>query len=549
MNANLTSAKLAEGADSSKARPIPGVLAWLFPSVTDLIFIALLASLSYGLFSSRLLGDADIGWHIRNGQLILQSHSITRVDPFSASMQGHPWYDWEWLYDVSIAAVYQWAGLNGVVWVTALLIAFVFAMTFRLTLRQGSGLFSALIFLLLAFSASVIHMFARPHLFTWLLAVIWFVVLDSMEASAFASAEDYIGSGRSYRKLLWLPLTMLLWVNLHGGFLFGFVLLAIYLCSGVVQYARNPALRKITGRWLQRLGAATLLSALASLVNPFGYHLYTHIYAYLGDRWLTNHIEEFQSPNLHGAAQQCFVFLVLLSFVAVATTRAKPRLSRGLVILFALYSGFYAARNLPVSSLLLAIIVAPIFSKCFRSSSNSEAVLPAIIKTLLRRAEAFSSRMSAFEWKLRGHLWPVAAIVIGIVVCSHSGTFAGGQLMNAHFSSRRFPVQAAGFIAQKNIAGPVFCPDSWGGYLIYRFYPQKIVYVDDRHDLYGSQFFRNYLKITQVSPEWLDQLRMTGVRWVLLPEGSSLADVLKETKDWKSVYEDRTAVLFALNGD
>lgn len=545
MNENLTSTRLqAKEVASRNARPIPPIIAWLFPSITDLIFIALLASLSYGLFSPRLLGDADIGWHIRNGQLILQSHSITRVDPFSASMKGHSWYDWEWLYDLGIATVHNWTGLNGVVWVTALLIAFVFALTFRLTLRRGAALLSTLIFLLLAFAASVIHMFARPHLCTWLLAVIWFALLDSMETSALVSDANH-----SHRKLLWLPCTMLLWVNLHGGFLFGFILLAIYLCSGAVQYVRDVTQRKTASKWLQQLGITTLLAALASLINPFGYHLYTHIYSYLTDRWLINHIDEFQSPNFHGTAQQCFAILVILSFVTLAITPAKPRFSKWLVILFAVYSGFYAARNLPVSSLLLTIIVAPIFSECFRSSSKNETTLPAITKNLLQRVEAFSGRMNAFEWNLRGHLWPVAAVVLGLFICNNGGKLAGRELMNAQFSSRHFPVQAANFIAQQNIGGPIFCPDSWGGYLIYRLYPKTLVYVDDRHDLYGSQFFKNYLKIMQVSPQWHEQLQATGVHWVLLPEGSSLANVLKETKNWKAVYEDHTAVLFGYSDD
>ena len=514
------------------------MLSWLFPSITDLIFVVLLASMSYGIFASRLLGDADIGWHIRNGQLMLHTHSITRTDPFSAAMQGKSWYAWEWLYDLMIAAVHNWAGLNGVVWFTALLIALIFALTFRLTLRRGSGLAAAIVFLLLAFGSSAIHMFARPHVVTWLFAVFWFVLLDSTENSAIGP-----GTKCSSRWLLCLPLMMLLWVNLHGGFLLGFILLGIYLLNGVVQYLGKVEHRIETKKWLQQLGAATLLSVLAGLVNPFGYKLYAHVYAYLTDRWLMNHIDEFQSPNFHGAAQQCFVGLVLLTFITLAATRAKPRLSQWLVILFGVYSGFYAARNLPTSSLLLTLIAAPLLSKSF-TQGEENTDLPSPVQKLFKSFGSFSRRMEAFDWNLNGHLWPVAAIVIGFVICSHGGKLAGRQLMNARFSSQHFPVQAAGFIAQQNIPGPIFCPDSWGGYLIYRLYPKTLVYVDDRHDLYGSQFFKNYLKIVQVEPEWQRELQATGVHWVLLPEGSSLANVLKETKDWKITYEDHTSVLF-----
>ena len=85
------------------------------PSVSDLLFVALLLGLSCGALGRLLLRDAGTGWHIRDGELMLQTHSITRVDPFSATMSGQPWYAWEWLYDVLIAAIHHVLGLNGVV--------------------------------------------------------------------------------------------------------------------------------------------------------------------------------------------------------------------------------------------------------------------------------------------------------------------------------------------------------------------------------------------------------------------------------------------------
>ena len=96
-----------------------GVSRWLpflMPSVSDLLFVALLLSLSCGAMGRLLLRDAGTGWHIRNGELMLQTHAITRIDPFSATMNGQPWYAWEWLYDVVIAAIHHcaWAEWRGV---------------------------------------------------------------------------------------------------------------------------------------------------------------------------------------------------------------------------------------------------------------------------------------------------------------------------------------------------------------------------------------------------------------------------------------------------
>ncbi|PYX70398.1 MAG: hypothetical protein DMG78_19045 [Acidobacteria bacterium] len=135
------------------------------PSVADLIFVALLASLVFTPLSVKLLGDAGIGWHIRTGQEILTTHAIPRVDPFSAQIQ-KPWIAWEWLYDVIVGRLELSAGLNGVVWFTAVVIATVFAAVFRLLVKRGTDVLVALLLTLLAMSASTIHFLARPHVLT-----------------------------------------------------------------------------------------------------------------------------------------------------------------------------------------------------------------------------------------------------------------------------------------------------------------------------------------------------------------------------------------------
>jgi len=181
--------------------------------------------MTWGALAPRLLGDAGIGWHIRNGEQMLRTHAITRIDQFSSTMSGRPWFAWEWLYDLAIASIHERLGLNGVVFFTALVIAATFALTFRLTLRRAV-LPVAVILLMLSVGASIIHFFARPHVVSWLFAVIWFQLLDSSE----------IISGRETdRRLLWLPVLMLLWVNLHGGFLLGLALLGLYLLAGLIE--------------------------------------------------------------------------------------------------------------------------------------------------------------------------------------------------------------------------------------------------------------------------------------------------------------------------
>lgn len=512
--------------ETSPSETRAGWTRFFLPSVTDLIFLALLISLSSGAISQRLLGDAGIGWHIRNGEQILITHSVTRTDSFSSTMNGKTWYAWEWLYDLLIASIHHDAGLNGVVFFSAFIIALTFALTFRLTLTRGANLGTAILFLLLALCASTIHFLARPHLLGWLLAVIWIYLLDSSD----------INPGRN-RRLFWLPVLMLLWVNLHGGFITGFMLLGIYIVSsaGYWLFSKDQVQRAASGRRLRFLGAAAMLCAIASLINPYGYKLHVHVYEYLSNRFLMDHIDEFLSPNFHGIAEQCFAFLVLLTLLTLALARTKPRPVELLVIIFAVASGFYASRSLPVSSLLLTLMVAPLW----REQSESDAASSRVRAFL----KSFNLRMGGMERRLDGHLWAVAAVFAGIWVCAHSGNLGTRRIMNAHFDATRFPIQAVDQLVVERVQGPIFSPDYWGGYLIYRLSPVPVV-VDDRHDLYGESFLKDYLKVTKVEPGWDKVLDSYNTEWVLVPAEAPLSNMLMGNKQWMVMYQNHTAILF-----
>jgi hypothetical protein len=519
---------------SDKAPP-PAWFRFLAPSITDLIFIVLLFAMSSGALAPRLLGDASIGWHIRNGERMLRTHSITRVDPFSVTMGGQTWYAWEWLYDAKIAGIHHWMGLNGVVFFTAVIIALTFALTLRLCLQRGADLPVTALLLALSLGVSMIHLFARPHVLSWLFTVIWFQLLDSSESANPAASQ---------RRLWYLPALMLLWVNVHGGFVLGFALLGLYLLSAAIRYYRSrdgEESRSLAQR-SKTLGIVTVASLAASLTNPYGYELHVHVYRYLTSRWLMNHIDEFLSPNFHGVAQQCFVAILLITIVALAAAHNKPSLSRVLVLLLATYSGLYAARSLPVSSLLFTLIVAPLWTQALTDARENEN-LSLRLRAFVSRWQEFTGRVRNVELAFRGHLWPAAAVFLGVLVCAHQGRLGTTQWMHAHFDPKHVPVQATDTIVERGIREPIFAPDSWGGYLIYRLYPENRVFVDDRHDFYGVDFLRDYLKAIRLTPDWDKFLNEKHVNWALLPAGSALANMLEETTQWNVVYRDGTAVL------
>jgi hypothetical protein len=536
----------------STSQPSSPALRFLLPSVRDIIFIFLFWSLLAGPLSNRPLADADIGWHVRTGEQILATHSLPRTDPFSSLMQDQPWFAWEWLYDMLLGILHQACGLNGVVWLCALLVAAIFAGLLSMLLRRGTGLLLAVVLMLLAEAASTIHLYARPHIVSWLFSLLWFAVLERWERWENANLPRWIP--------WFFPASMLLWVNLHGGWLFGMALLGIYAFAAFVASVREKdAFAAIRAAHRARAMAwAWVASAAATLVNPYGWRLHAHIYRYLGDRYLMSRIDEFQSPDFHGWAERCFAVILVLVLIAFVGSRlsgnrvsgnGKLRLSHLLVVLLAAYAGFYSSRNLPVSSMLLVLVAGPILWENFSSLAEKPGAWRWVRKCTLRISD-FSDRMGAQEMQLRGHLWPVVSVALAFAICLQGGWLGSRQLVHAQFDARKMPVAAVNFLQTEFVGDqpstePVFSTDAWGGYLIYRMYPERKVVIDDRHDLYGSGRIRQYLILTRAEPGWQGVLEQWQIRTALLPSDSTLANLLRELpRDWRVAYKDKVAVVF-----
>jgi hypothetical protein len=539
-------AEAVEPAMNARGSSLASSKSWLrlaVPSVGDLVFVLLLLALGCGTLARGLLGDAGIGWHIRTGELIRSAHAVPHVDPFSSVMQGKAWFAWEWLYDYVVGVLHAWFGLNGAVLLTAVLIALTFTIVFRGMMARGARLPVAIVVLLVALAASTIHFLARPHVVSWLFAVLWFRALEQFEV------------GGNWRRLAWLPLSMLFWVNLHGGFLVGFALLGIYFVGNLLPaWTRSTVAERAAALARARIIAiAGVVCAVITLANPYGYQLHVHIYRYLTDRFLMDHIDEFLSPNFHGLPQRAFALLVLLAVVAVVGARKKITLSQLVVVLFAIYTGLIASRNIPVSALLLAMIVAPQVSVALREIAGGGEVSEGWRQSVARFDE-FSARMGAFDSGMMGRVWPALAVVGLLWVGAHQGVLGQTRAMDARFDDKRFPVKAVDYLAGSEPGGAglpdgaVFCPDRWGGYLIYTLYPQQLVAVDDRHDLYGAEYFKRYLKIVRGEPGWREGLAETRAGWVLVPADSVLGGLLGADTGWRVVYRDDVALLFRRSG-
>jgi hypothetical protein len=210
-------------------------------------------------------------------------------------------------------------------------------------------------------------------------------------------------------------------------------------------------------------------------------------------------------------------------------------------MLFSIYAGLFAARNLPIASLLLTFAVAPLLATNLRRAQPEGG---SGVSKLLARFNSLGERMAESEMRFRGHIVPVLTVVILLWIVAHHGRLGQRQLVHAQFSQKRFPVSAVDLLAGKQVRSQVFAPDSWGGYLIYRLYPPFQVFVDDRHDFYGEKFLQDYIKVTDIQSGWQEVLDSNRVNWVLIQQNSALSSALKEVPSWKLAYADDTAALF-----
>src|SRR6266542_5945716 len=211
-------------------------------------------------FAARPLSDGDFWWHLKTGQYIIQNRTIPKVDLYSFTNYGKPWVAHEWLSEVIFYIVYSRLGFNSLIFIFAILTALAFWIAFK---RSDSHPFIAGFATLLGVWTALPTIGVRPRVFTLLLTSVYLAVLTRYARR---------GEGKA---IWWLVPLMVLWVNLHGGFFIGLVLIVLTII-GILLDAWAAG-EKIGPLWLRMrtLGFVLLGSLLAGLLNPYGLRIYT----------------------------------------------------------------------------------------------------------------------------------------------------------------------------------------------------------------------------------------------------------------------------------
>lgn len=496
---------------------ITRVASRILPRVGEILFAAIFAAV-IGLGPRLMNVDGDLGRHITLGEYILDSGSVPTRDLFSFTKLGDPLTPHEWLSDVIFAAAYRAAGFNGVVWIAALVIGLTYWLVYKHSLQLSNLNLIALAGSLVCAAAGSIHWLTRPHIFTILLTALWTMELDRLR----------LGLRRNW---LIFPLMMLVWVNLHGAFLAGFAIWLAYAAGTALERNRRTGL-------LQSMLLIGPVSFIVSLINPGGFDVWKTGFDFLGNQYLVSHTAEYLPPDFQNPAFWPFLAVVVGSLIILGLSRV--RLNNSYLFLAAGWTvlAFFSARNIPLYLVVITPILSGQLAKLMIASQN---------EFIVRRLLNFQNKLARTEDEIKGGVLSlgIAIVALALLVSGHKLDF---QKQGNDFLPSDFPVAAVSWMKESPPPGNGFNFFPWGGYLLFRLWPENLVFIDGQTDFYGEELTRDYEKVITLQPGWEEILERHAVSWVLMPANSQLASYLEGNPDWMTLYRDGTASLLARIG-
>ncbi|MGA7804987.1 hypothetical protein [Bradyrhizobium sp.] len=303
------------------------------------LFVISFACVYYLSNAPLLLGNYDLGWHLAAGDLIREQGRIPFADPWSFTSAGRQWYNLSWLWDVTASVVFEYTKLSGLVLFVIACGALIVGYLASICLSSGA---SATAVCIAALSACLLYpsfatapnsyLAASPNTATMLFCVMFYA--------------------ECLKRTRWflLPLMMVLWVNLHGGFLLGFLVVGVF--CGAALLRRDWLGVKIYG--LVGLGCF-----IAIFINPLGWHIHDGVAATLG-HFVQAHITEWLSyfQNLSWPGSIPGILYILIFVALELCCRGPCPLESRLLCWLSLLLGFHQFRYMSFFFMFSAVPLA-----------------------------------------------------------------------------------------------------------------------------------------------------------------------------------------------
>ncbi len=411
-----------------------------------------------------------------------------------------------------MAFVHQSFGLTGIVIFFGLLISLSYTMLFKLMQKERGNIFLTVFMILLTIVSSIFHWLARPHIFSLLLFVIIYYYLEQFQSG-------------HIQTLYFFPLLILFWVNLHGGFISGFILISVYLIGNLVKFILPGDEAKKLYRQKTKVLTLILLTCLfVSLINPYGLEVMLYPMKLISQGSIIDYIAEFQSPNFHHLLLVPSKYFLLLMILLIGILKKNLDVIEILLIILFANMALFSQRFTP----LFCIVAAPIFVR------NAQWIFNQTKSRFVDLFQRKSNDICLMDASASGYLW----LVVGILIMTLA---VATNRIEHKFDESRKPVEAVNFLKKVSLKGNMFNDDEFGDYIIYSAYPQYKVFIDSRVDMYGADQFKDYLTMVYFKPGWEKIIEKYKINWMILNSDSIFSRYLMERKDWRLIYSDRVA--------
>ena len=480
----------------------------------NFFYLAVIALLLcwYSLFLLRDINlvTADLGRHLKNGELFFQNFQVPSVNLYSYTYPDFTFINHHWGSGVVFFLIEKFFGLAGLSFFFISLSLLTFWIFFRLA-QKMSNFFIALPVALLAIPLLGERTEIRPEIFSYFFAGLFFWILWHFQ------------KGRlSFRWLFLLPLIELLWVNYHIYFFLGFLILGSFWMEDLISERKN----------LKKLSIILILTGLSSLINPFGIQGLIYpllIFGNYGYRVVENQTVWFLE-NLQVFHTNFPVFKLALAFLGIGS----------LTLLILKRKSFSLALFLPLIVLTgLALMAIRNFTLWGLFLIPALSYILENLKDKIRVSEKSQKIILSFS-----------AILIFLLTffLSRNSLQINQELPNNFFSKIN---ASAEFFKKEKLQGPIFNNYDIGGYLIYHLYPQAKVFVDNRPEAYPQSFFDEvYIPMQENDAQWQEVEEKYKFNVIFFYRNDytpwSQQFLISRIKDkaWAPVFVDQQTIIF-----
>jgi hypothetical protein len=258
-------------------------------------------------------------------------------------------------------------------------------------------------------------------------------------------------------------------------------------------------------------------------VNPNGLRIYLYPFETLRSVAMHRFIHEWFSPDFHDPTYLPLLLMLLALIAALAVAPRCPRLRNLVLLLATIPAALRSIRHIPI----LVLVIIPILAE--------------LAQAWLQRAGAtrfFKAPLSGSTRTLTINFLVLFAFTGFTVFRVHHVISQQGETEAKHF-----PVAAASFLQQQHPPAPMMNHYNWGGYFIWRLYPQYRVFMDGRADVYGDALMTDFSDSYYLTGDWRKSLQTWNIRTIVLPPDAPLITALRSSPEWKQVYADSEAAI------